>query len=69
VNNEKSLANVRDFERRIRGMGNGNEDDEIYIRKFIAGVAEDCPTHVLAEIALWILEIRKKELRIAAETS
>ena len=65
---EKSLANIRDFELRIEAM-KVSKPQESFVRMFLHDVITSCPVEVLKKIALSVAEIRRNELAVAAETN
>lgn len=60
----KSLEYVNDFARRIECMAD-DPKQERFVRELVADIAKDCPLHVLKEIALCVLSVRRRELNEA----
>jgi hypothetical protein len=66
MDNAKSLAFVKDFERRIYQAPN-DKTQETFIRELVADIAQDCPIPVLTQLATCILDLRKSELKAAGD--
>ncbi len=63
---EQSLANVNDIERRIK-LASANESQQAFVRTFISELAQDCSVPMLIAMAECALELRKSELKTAAD--
>lgn len=62
----QSLAFILDFEQRIK-RAPADAAQEEFLREFLSDVVTDCPMAVLTRIATCVLDIRRQELRSAAE--
>lgn len=54
----EALANLRDFEHKLGDLVN----EEEFVRGFLRGIMETCPTDLLEQLGKLVLEYRKKEM-------
>jgi hypothetical protein len=66
MDDAKSLAFIADFERRIR-QAPTDKNQEVFIRGLVADIAQECPIPLLTQLATCILNLRKSELKSAAD--
>lgn len=66
MDSDHSLRLVHSFEAQIAAMKTSKKDEQ-FVREFVSELVLDCPLDILTSMAQHVVDLRKAELRDAAQ--